>query len=86
MICPECLVDHKESDFFGKERCYKCIYKEKTKGISTKSKIVNCKVCGKPVPPERRKICSEKCAGHEMDVHNKSYWTRKIIFTKLSWY
>lgn len=86
MICPECLVDHKEADFFGKDRCYKCIYKEKTKNSPQRPKIVFCKVCGKEVPPGRRKICSEKCAGYEMDIHNKTFWTRKIVFTKTTWY
>lgn len=75
MICPKCLTERKESEFYGKEECYKCVYNSK---IISKGKSTHCKICGKVLPHGRRINCSEECARKSQDTQMRSYWTKLI--------
>jgi hypothetical protein len=86
MICPECSVERKINDFFGKERCYKCIYKEKTKNVKVvKKEKFLCYICDDVLPFGRRKYCSERCVKKANDIHNKTYWTRTLNIMNVQW-
>jgi len=75
MLCPSCNIERKVEDFFKKDRCYKCIYAEKTKTIANKK----CIVCGNFCSPERLKYCSEECMASVAKQKKKDFWTKRLI-------
>jgi hypothetical protein len=86
MICPSCNEERKQSDFLGKDRCYKCIYKEKTCVVKQKKAVdTRCIICGVLLELPKRKYCSDECIDESLRRHNKSYWTRKISAQKILW-
>lgn len=74
MLCPSCNIERKMEDFFKKDRCYKCIYIEKTKIVANKK----CIVCGDFCSPERLKYCSEACMAIVAKEKKKNFWTKKL--------
>ena len=83
MICLGCNEERKPSDFLGKEKCYKCIYKEKYNIVEKKK--FKCVICEKILPLGRRKFCSDDCANESMKRHTRNYWTRNITIDVIQW-
>jgi len=83
MICPTCSTEVKESDFFGKSECYKCVYKQKL-SCTIKTKL-ECRICKGAIPANRRKFCSRECSDQAMRNHNKEYWVRNISIYNVEW-
>lgn len=81
MRCSGCGNNYDESDFFGKEKCYKCIYNEKVSIKDKKEKCNYCKICKKKVPKGRWIFCSEECS----EIEHKEPWYYKINIYKISW-
>lgn len=77
MICPECKVDRKQEDFFGKDRCYKCIYAQKTNTTPKKSYV--CLMCGKDRPSHRDKYCDEECAYQAGKIKKDNHWSKNFL-------
>jgi len=76
MICPSCEQERTEKDFFGKDSCYKCVYKQKLSVIVIVKKT--CKRCSKDIPEGRRKFCSNLCEKVADAQRNRNYWFRNI--------
>ena len=85
MICSGCNEDRKEADFFGKLKCYKCIFKEKTQVKPKVKQKGVCKICGGELPFGRRKFCGEKCIEEGQKLHNQNYWIRNINCQGVEW-
>lgn len=75
MHCPKCFNERNESDFLGKETCFKCQYAEKLKN---KPKKNQCKECLGPIQSNRWSYCSEVCAKVSLLRQKRSYWTRQV--------
>lgn len=85
MKCPICLLDKCEADFFGKDTCYKCIYKQKTEGNKNRHKALLCLICNNAIESTRLKYCSEICAKKAMKTQCKEYWTWNLKVEKVAW-
>jgi len=83
MICPSCQQDRPEKDFFGKNFCYKCIYKKKASFVVIIKKT--CARCSNEIPKGRRKFCSIMCEKVSDAQRNKNYWFRKIQIYMNHW-
>lgn len=80
MFCKTCKLVKKSSDFFKKDICYKCQYKEKIKEIKTTRKCKNCK---SKLPSNRWKYCSKECVTDYEKKNKRKYWTRSLNISKL---
>jgi len=81
MRCPGCDLEVPEGDFYGKEKCYKCVLKQKTLPIIQKKKAdvhQKCKVCKRRLPKNRWAYCSDECSWVSVDSYQKNYWSRKV--------
>jgi hypothetical protein len=78
MICPSCDEERKKSDFYGKEKCYKCIYQDKLGKVESKRTDKVCKICGEHCEEGRWSYCSDKCARDGKRTHDANYWTTKL--------
>lgn len=88
MICNNCKIDKKSSDFINSENiCYRCIYREKLELAAkmTTKKPQRCRVCQmiltiqKNIKKRQRTVyCSLACAesGHKNQINN--HWTKKV--------
>lgn len=59
MICPKCQKDVESKDFYGKDKCYKCITLERLKTVKAVKRV--CKLCKNDLPTNRWRYCSDKC-------------------------
>jgi len=82
MICEECNIERDVKDFFG-NKCYKCVFKEKSKFI--KKPENSCKRCGEKIPEFRTKYCSNECLEISTKEKKKLYWCKQIKCQKLRW-
>lgn len=85
MECPGCSQDRKQADFFGKLRCYKCIYEEKLKVNLKKNMVKKCGICDKLLTQSQKRYCSLDCVYESQRLHNENYWTRHIKAEKVVW-
>ena len=78
MICPECNIDRKSSDFLGKSNCYKCQYKKKIAALDRHYTRV-CKGCGDKFLKSNRWIyCSSECQRAAEIIQKREYWTNHV--------
>ena len=75
MKCPKCKEVRDKKDFFGKKKCYKCIYKEK---ILLLSRFRKCKMCGKQLQKDKWAYCGNKCSVAGKIKHRLEYWTNQL--------
>ncbi len=75
MFCPNCNQKREEKDFFGKLICYKCEYERKT---NPELSIPTCKICEKPLPPNRWAYCSPECGIIGEKNMKRDYWVKKV--------
>lgn len=75
MNCPLCNEDRIEKDFYGKDECYKCVYKKKLMNLS---RFRKCKMCGKQLQKDKWAYCGNKCAIEGKIKHRIEYWTNQI--------
>ena len=76
--CPGCTTDRESKDFYGKDLCYKCIYKQKLGQLLNKRQ---CKICSKCVPKGRWQFCCDICYNISKSDQDKNHWTRKMSAT-----
>lgn len=84
MFCNGCKCDCEVRDFLNnQDKCYKCIYNEKTKKVVKKTP--NCKICGNKIITlphkkmnQRHTYCSQECADEGHRMQNNKYWTKSL--------
>jgi hypothetical protein len=74
-ICPECHIEMLDKDFFGKEVCYRCIYKVK---MQNQENGKFCRICRSKINSSRWVYCSTKCSNIGELKMKKDYWSLKI--------
>jgi len=85
MKCPSCNVDRKSEDFYGKDRCYKCIYDEKVLNIPPKPyECKKCRICDEQLMTSRPIYCSDECLIQGRANLRSNYWHKKLQITGLS--
>ena len=85
ITCPKCLIIVKSKDFFGKNWCYKCIYKQKIECIKTPNIPKKCLICGVELPSKRWKFCSSKCSDINDEKTERYHWYLHINAPKVKW-
>lgn len=88
MICDNCNVDRKSTDFINNQKfCYQCEFRKKIEKDTEKQtrKTYFCRICKKEIEfienagkRQRDVFCSYECAeeGHKQMCN--SHWTRRI--------
>jgi len=77
-ICPKCLREYSEADFYGKEVCYRCTYQLKTEKDIPELSGRSCKLCKGPIEEGRSFYCSQKCADKFHEEKKKNAWYLKL--------
>lgn len=81
MKCPKCGNEYEIFDFFGRDKCYRCIYLEKVSNLKKTKKIPKCKICEKTIPHNRWTFCSDECLSKD----RREPWYIKINIYKIPW-
>lgn len=81
MQCPTCKEDRKETDFYKKENCYKCVYREKKINLPKRY----CKMCKAPLDKRRWAYCGDICAQSGAALLKANDWTKRMRGEKISW-
>ena len=87
MICDNCKIDRKESDYINNQKyCFRCEYRKKLENIhKSKMRKRRCRMCGDEISHQenlkkrqRTIFCSEKCALQGHKELSDNHWTRVV--------
>jgi predicted nucleic acid-binding Zn ribbon protein len=82
MICPDCQCLREPKDFLFNDKCFKCVYKDKTE-IKKPKKY--CRICAALVGTQRKVFCSQECMEEGHKAQKKTYWATSIPAAGLNW-
>jgi hypothetical protein len=80
MICEKCGIERTESDFLGRDVCFRCQYRFKIE--RTRKKVKRCRQCNKPISSNRWIYCSTDCACIGKRELDKRYSDNQLTILK----